>query len=535
MTTCQQRSCAKAVRRFAAVAGWVTFSVAAATAPVAEEPFALRLEGLSPAVVKALNDARATAERQFSASETPQARAEVWGRLGMFYHAQHLNHAAERAYGLALAEADVSQWRYLRAIVLEERGESRRAVADYRRVTEADPSNVAAQLRLAAGLRLQGDDEGAARALEIAEEHAPDTAVVLVAQADVAAARGQLRTAVDFLERAWPLAPGAGQIAYKLAMLKRRLGDAEGAKRWLARRGNDNAAPEIDDPVLLQVAQLSRSARFFVKAGEWALERGDEEGATEALATARKLAPENSDIALSYAHMLAIGGHPDDALGEVRRVLQADEQSARGWYLLAWLLRLSIDPDERRQAADAANRSLTLAEDQRTRALSAALAMRDGRFASAAADYGRLIAADEGNADHHYWLAMAKLGGGDCTAPISFERALQLRPSWGEAHLALARAEAICGAGDAAASASARRRALALVKAQNDVDTRLTLAIAELAAGNVERASILAQAERPHPDALLILAAIERGTPPTRPFAETSRWWQPEQVRTDEP
>ena len=529
MTTCRQRSYAKAVRRLATVAVWVTFGATAAEPP-SEEPFALRLEGLSPAVVKALSDARTTAERQLSASKTPQGRAEVWGRLGMFYHAQHLNHAAERAYGLALAEADVSQWRYLRAIVLEERGESRRAVADYRRVTEADPSNVAAQLRLAAGLRLQGDDEGAARALEIAEEHAPDTAVVLVAQADVAAARGQLRTAVDFLERAWPLAPGAGQIAYKLAMLKRRLGDAEGAKRWLARRGNDNAAPEIDDPLLLQVAQLSRSARFFVKAGEWALERGDEEGAIEALATARGLAPENSDIALSYAHMLAIGGRSDDALGEVRRVLEVDETSARGWYLLAWLLRLSIDPEDRREAAEAANRSLALAEDQRTRALAAALAMRDGRFASAAADYGRLIAADEGNADHHYWLAMAKLGNGDCTAPTSFERALELRPSWGEAHLALARAEAICGAGD-----SARRRALALVKAQNDVDTRLTLAIAELAAGNFERARIVAQAERPHPDALLILRAIESGTPPERPFAETSRWWQPEQVRADGP
>ena len=448
----------------------------------------------------------------------------------MFYHAQHLNHAAERAYGLALAEADVPQWRYLRAIVLEERGESRRAVADYRQVTEADPSNVAAQLRLATGLRLQGDDEGAAQALQIAEEYAPDAAVVLVARADVAAARGQLRVAVDFLERAWPLAPGAGQIAYKLAMLKRRLGDAEGARRWLAQRGNDNAAPELDDPLLLQVAQLSRSARFFVKAGEWALARGDEEGAIEALATARELAPDNLDIALSYAHMLAIGERSDSALGEVRRVLQTDEQSARGWYLLAWLLRTSTAADERRQAADAASRSLALAKDPRTRTLAAALAMRDGRFPAAVADYQHLLAADAGNADHHYWLAMAKLGSGDCKAPSSFERALQLRPSWGEAHLALARAEAICGAGD-----SARRRALALVKARNDVDTRLTLAIAELAAGNVERARIVAQAEHPHPDALLILRAIERGLPPERPFAEESPWWQPEQVRADAP
>lgn len=520
---------ARGVRRVGtAVAVWLAFGATAAPSPT--EPFALRLEGLSPPVVEALRDARATAERHLAAATTPQARAAAWGRLAMFYQAQHLHAAAEQAYALALAEAEVPRWRYLRAIVLEERGDNGRAVADYRRVVAADPDNVAAQLRLAAGLRLQGDDEAAAKALEITAERAPDAAVVLAARADVAAARGQLRVAVDFLERAWKLAPGAGQIAYKLAMLKRRLGDAEGARAWLARRGNDNAAPEIDDPLLLQVAQLSRSARFFVKAGEWALARGDEAGAIEALATARELAPEDQDIALTYAHMLAIGGHPDSALGEVRRVLETDERSARGWYLLAWLLRSSTDASERQRASDAARRSLALADNQRTRALAAALAMRDGRFAAAAADYRRLSAANAGNADYHYWLAMAKLGGGDCAAPSGLKRALQLRPNWGEAHLALARAEAICGVGDAA-----RRRALALVKAQNDVDTRLTLAIAELAAGNSERASIVAQAESPHPDALLILRAIERGTPPPRPFADGSPWWQPDQVRAAAP
>ena len=173
-----------------------------------------------------------------------------------------------------------------------------------------------------------------------------------------------------------------------------------------------------------------------------------------------------------YGHVLALGGRREPALDEVRRVLAANEQSARGWYLLAWLLR-DADPAELREAHAAAQRSLALADDNRTRALAAALDMRAGRFAAAEVAYQALSAAEPDNADYRYWLAMAQLGKGDCAARAGLADALELRPSWGEAHLALARVEAICGAAEAA-----RRRALALFKARDDVDTRLTLAIA---------------------------------------------------------
>ena len=516
-----------------AIAVWLMATAAtlavAAPAESSDAPFALRLEGLSTAVADALRQARADAERQLATLTTPAARADVWGRLGMFYQAQHLSAAAEHAYGLALAEADEPRWRYLRAIVLEERGDTERAVADYRRVVAADTDNVPALYRLGASLLLKGDYAAASEALAAAEAKAPNAAIVLVARADVAAANGRLRNALALLERAWALQPDAGQIAYKLAMLHRRLGDTEAASAWLARRGSDNAAPEIDDPLLLQVAQLSRSARFFVKAGQWALERGDEEGAIEALRTARELAPQDADIALTYSHVLALGGRREPALDEVRRVLAANEQSARGWYLLAWLLR-DADPAERREAHAAAQRSLALADDKRTRALAAALDMRAGRFAAAEAAYQALSIAEPDNADYRYWLAIAQLGKGDCAARAGLADALELRPSWGEAHLALARVEAICGAAEAA-----RRRALALFKARDDVDTRLTLAIAEFAAGNVARANVLARAELPHADAALVLNAIASDVPLRRPFAEDSRWWLPAEVRGDTP
>lgn len=509
--------------------GWTAslLALAAAVAPhVPAGEFPLRLEGLSPALAEALREAHADAQRQAATLTDADSRAGAWGRLGMFYHAQHLAHAAEQAYSRALAEADQARWRYLRAIVLQERGENEQAVADYRRVAAADSDNVAAWYRLGAGLLLQGDYAGAEQALANADRKAPNSAIVLVALADLAAAREQWTTVRQLLERAWALESDAGQIAYKLAMVHRRLGNIEEARDYLARRGSDNAAPKIHDPLLLQVAQLSRSARFFVKAGQWALERDDHAGAVEALETAAALAPDDIDIRLTLVHMLGIAGRGERGLREVRHALAIAPESGRGWYLLAWLLRNSVDSARQQEAHDAVRRSLSLKEDAKTRALSAALSMRGRRFAEAAADYKLLAAQHPNEARYRYWLAMARLGAGDCQARSALEQALRLRAQWGEAHLLLARADALCGDLQAA-----RQRALGLLKAKDDADTRLTLALVELASGRGGEARTLATAELPHPDAAMLLRALAQGTLPRTPFADQSAWWLPPEIR----
>ena len=507
------------------LAAWLVLALAASAAagPPAESP--VRLEGLSPALAEALRNARAETQRQAAVADAA-ARAAAWGRLGMFYHAQHLSYAAEDAYGRALAAVDQPRWRYLRAIVLEERGELEQAVADYRRVASADPDNIAAWYRLGAGLLLKGDVAGAEAALAQADQRLPDSALVLATLADVAVAREQWPAARELLERAWALEPDAGQLAYKLAMLHRRLGDAEAAREWLARRDGDNAAPKIDDPLLLEVAQMSRSARFFVKAGQWALARGDHEGAVQALEQAVALAPDDEDIGLTFAHVLGVAGRGERGLREVGRVLERAAESARGWYLRAWLLRTSTDDARRQRALAAARRSLALAEDERTRTLAAALSMREGRFAEAAADYERLAAAHPDEAYYPYWLALARLGKGDCRARSALARALHLQAKWGEAHLVRARADALCGDREAA-----RRRATALLEVRNDADTRLTLALVELASGHADKAKALASAELPHPDAAMVLNALDGDTLPQAPFAAESAWWLPPEVR----
>ena len=486
------------------------------------------LADLPPLLASILSDARIEAERQAAALPDADARADAWGNLGMLYHAQRLRYLAQDAYDRALVEADKPRWRYLRAIVLSERGEIEASVADFRSTVAAQPDNPAAWYRLGVALFLTGELLAADAALRESLEQTPDAAVVLAARADVATAQGDPKQALQLYERAWELEPEAGQLTYKLAMVHRRLGNTAAARSWLERQPGNRLAPKIDDPLLLEVAQLSRTSRFYEIAADWALARGDHAQALDALRNAAAFAPEDPAIGLRFASLLGANGHQTESIAEVRRILAIDAQSAAGWYLLAWLLRTSTHPGDASAALIAVRRSLVLEENTKTRSLAAALSMRDMRFAEAMDHYERLIDRDAENAVYHYWLGLARLGVGDCRGQRSLEQALQLRNGWGEAHLILARAEALCGAVDAA-----RRRSRALLDAKDDVDTRLTLALVELAAGRSEESRRLAEAQLPHPDAVMLLEALESGTlpEPFRPFAQGSSWWSPPEVR----
>ena len=163
--------------------------------------------------------------------------------------------------------------------------------------------------------------------------------------------------------------------------------------------------------------------------------------------------------------------------------------------------------------------------------------MRDGRFATAQDHYRHLAKTHPTEPRHHYWLGMSHLATGDCGGVPPLEEALRLHGEWGEAHLALARAEAICTeaksrtAKSSEAHSRATARAVALLHAREGPETRLTLAFVLLAAGDVAAATDLARQHAPHPDAAMLLEAIDHDTVPTTPFAPGSSWWIPPEVR----
>lgn len=480
-------------------------------------------------VREALDAAEQAAERDLDQLQDGAARADALGRLGMLYHAQDMLEPAEAAYRRALAEQPHWRWHYLLGVVLGDRGATRDAIAAYREtlatLPEDDSSRWLVHYRLGLLLLLEGDHRAAAEALSEARASRPESAAVLAALGDAAVADEDFETALALFRKAAALAPNAGRIAYKLALVQRRRGDLDAAQRWLAKR-NPHAAP-VDDPLLLEVAELSLSPKFFIKAGERAWERGERDDALAAWRKAAALVPQDADAGLVYAHALGMTGQREASLAEVRRVLALHPDAARAWYLLAHSLRNAEDAGE---ALDAAQRSLRFADDDTARTLLAALLMRVGRFEEATTHYRTLGERQPDAAYYAYWFGLANLGAQRCPAALApLRRALRRQPNWGQAHVALARAEALCG------SEEERRLALAksqrLAAASNSVDTRLTVAFAQLGLGLLS-AKETAGADLPHPDAAMLLDAAERGVPPARPFAAGSPWWLPAELGT---
>ncbi|MDE0694094.1 MAG: tetratricopeptide repeat protein [Gammaproteobacteria bacterium] len=432
-------------------------------------------------------------EREGLASGDATVRAAANGRLAMFHHAQQLLVEAERLYSEAIADARLAaggeatdiagafRWHYLRGVVRRDRGQLDGAAQDFRAALEIDPAHAPSHYRLGTLLLDRGDAGGAATHLRRALAADANSAAALEALADAAIATQEWAEARGLLERAWQAEP-AGRLAYKRAIVERRLGNDQTAERWLARRGRD--APTVHDPLLLEVAALSLNPRFYIEAAANAEARGEVDAALAAYTEATSLAPNDASVGLALARALVRHGRPAAALEESRRILSLDGSPAR--------------------------------------ALHASLAMQQGEHAEAERSYAELAQAEPEQASHLYWLAMSRLAQGACAearAPLA--EALRLAPASGEAHLVAARTEALCGDADAALV-----RARALLRVRDDADTRLTLALALIASDPLE-ARRIATDHSGDEDARLILAALVSETTPARPFAAGSMWWQP--------
>jgi len=485
--------------------------------------YAVDLEGLSLPMAEALRTAQDKVERDVNILASPEARSDARGDLAMLYHAQFLLDVAEVEYTKAVEEVSLPRWHYLRGIVRMDRGGVREAIEDFTLVIQQEPNNHLALYRLGVALALTGDHSRARAVLLRAELHAPESPAVLSALADTAIAAKNWDLAKEYLEQSWRIEE-SGQVAYKLGLVWTRLGDLKASIEWIAKR--NPTAPTIRDPLLLEVAELSVSPQFFVKAAKWAWERGDVDEALQAYRVAAKLAPADTVIGLGFARVLESQGRSAEAINELRRVVQENPGEGTAWRQLASLLH----PADVQAAIEAAEMAMTVDNSDASHALFGALAMKARSYATASSVYEKLTARDAKNPYYFYWLAMARLAEQNCAGGLeSLSEVIRLRSSWGEAHVVQIRAHALCGA--APERVKARRKALALLQQRSDPDMRLTLAFTEMSVGNLDNARILIEAELPHHDATMLGDALKRNMLPPVPFAADSRWWEPEEIR----
>ena len=156
------------------------------------------------------------------------------------------------------------------------------------------------------------------------------------------------------------------------------------------------------------------------------------------------------------------------------------------------------------------------------RILAGALAMGGSRFGEAQTDYFALLERNPDNAYYFYWFGMSLLAENNCDGREAVSRALLVKPSWGEAHLVLARADVFCGD-----LSEATRRMQAIRAKNNDLEVRLAEAYVSVFLGDATRVRQMAEPELPHPEAQLVMNALDADANPNQVFAVESPWWIP--------
>ncbi len=183
---------------------------------------------------------------------------------------QRLGRALDELVTALEATADHPGNRLNLAVVMQQRGDLERAEREYRMALELDPRFLPARLNLVHLLDAEGRGGEAEDLLRAGLADDPDAGDLhyalglLVAQARDASGATRLPEAARHLERAAQLLPEHPRAWYNLGLARQQLGDVAGARAALA--SARRLSPE--DPEVLQAVAI-----FHAQQGEWATVR----------------------------------------------------------------------------------------------------------------------------------------------------------------------------------------------------------------------------------------------------------------------
>jgi len=405
-------------------------------------PPSVDLSVLEPAVRQTLEEAVESFERALASATDDADRAEAWGRLGMTYQAHHLQEAARHCYQQAVAgNPDDFRWQYYLGYLHQELGEYDLAISRYELALAIDPDYLPARVRAGRACLSSLDLPGARAQFLAVLAAAPGSPAALAGLGQTELQERQFGKAIQNLRAALQADPDADRLYYPLAMAYRESGQIKEARASLARSGDTE--PALPDPILAEMARLTRSPQMYLEQGYAAARAGRIQEAVAAFRTAVDLDPNSISARLSLGQGLILSGDLDHAMTEFERVLEQDPGQPVAHYRRGTLLEEAGDDQ-------AAAREYQLAVDGdpdyvRARLRLANALARLNRHAEAAAAYAATELPGEQQALVRYREGLARLASGDCVAAMSaFETALSLKPDSGEIYQALARVYATC-------------------------------------------------------------------------------------------
>ncbi len=221
------------------------------------------LSGADEAVREQIASGRAKVRAFRESDSGSEELAQALGDLGLLYFTYTFIDAAEVCFTNArtLAPGD-HRWPYLLGYLFNMEGRLPEAVVALERARELAPDDLPSLLRLAKARFEQGDRDAAGALYQQALELEPESAPALDGLGRVAAASGDAAAAAGYFERVLEKQPFATSTHHALGLAYRKLGRMDDARSHLEQGGD--AAVQIDDPLLVSLIELGRSAEIYL-------------------------------------------------------------------------------------------------------------------------------------------------------------------------------------------------------------------------------------------------------------------------------
>lgn len=503
------------------------------------KPAALRkvelpdLAGMAPPVQEQLREQfERLSHIEADTAAPPDRRAAAYGDLGKLLLAAESFGDAEPCLlnAVELNSAD-TRWGYYLAHVYRLQGESLQAASYFERTFQKRPDDIAALVWLGNVYLDQGRSVEAGPLFSRALALDARVAAARVGLGRVALAARDYAGAIEHLEAALALAPGATSVHYSLATAYRGAGQIDRADAHLRQRGPGQIGPP--DPLMQEVSDLLRSPVTFETRGDRELARGEFPRAVTEFRSGLELAPDNLALRQKLATALSLTGDVQGSVQQLQETLRRDPKFASAHYSLGVLLLADGQTD---LAIDRFASAVEFEPTYLHARLQLANTLRSrGQFARAREQYAAVLKLDPRFAEARFGhaIALAELKR-YAEARDGFAEGIRLHPDRVEFASSLVRLLAAVPDSGVRDGSWAVTLATELVKRQSSASAREPMAMALAEVGRYDEAlqwqrDAIATAERDRqPKLAAVMAAnlrlFERRQPSRTPWHEPPTW-----------
>jgi tetratricopeptide (TPR) repeat protein len=446
------------------------------------------VSAFEPSVRNAVTSARATLDRIAAGNPGDAQLGAAYGELAMTYHAQDLVAPAEVAYADArLLAPNDKRWPYLQGHLYNDASRVAEAIQSFEAALAIDRNDAPTLQTLGQIYLQQGDFDKAQSMFERLEKDQNSRAAALAGLGKVALARRDYRAAIDRLEEALKLWPGAAKLRQPLAMAYQGAGDRAKADENLKHYAIDGGEPAVDDPIADALGDKVAASKVLLRRGQRFGKAQRFDLAEKAFRAAVDADPQNAEALANLGISLANLGRIGDAQKALEKSLSMDGSNA----VAHMSLGVVFDRQGRDQAAvDQYVAALSQdSENAQARVYLADAMMRMGKAADAARVYREALDQSPGSPRMQYSLALADIKAGRfADARRLLEEGLAANPGNQTFTNALARVLATAPEAGVRDGPRALQMARALFEAMRSPEVGVTYAMAFAQNGNFDEA-----------------------------------------------